>query len=597
MTMTLGLPLLIAAVLCVLAILIHSIARARQASVKLDHLAGHKRLLVLTHGLTGYARFQSAIDLAREALPDSDMLTVNYDSRIISNACPYAIANLIERQIHEADCLHDYDEIVLIGHSLGGMLLRKTILWGNGIEDDRHDFGLKGVRPWIMKTSRFVSLAGINRGWSIAPRPKHMKIRVFLVIWFGERLFRLTRSGELIMALRRGAPFVADARVQWIDLCRNQSPLQTRVPQTIHLLGDRDDIVGKDDSMDLNIAANTIFVTLEGTGHGDIGLALRGGKEPADQKRREQVKYAIQGNLALLSVDLPIPGFYDLAIKRIVYVVHGIRDYGEWTDTLRDMIEAKAVIAQPGLAVVNFKYGHFPMLPFLLYWDRQKNVRLFMDEYTENRARYPHATAIDFIGHSNGTYILASALVRYLSIRVKNIYFAGSVVPKHFKWIELIESGRVGYVANIVASGDWVVAIFPRFFEQIGELLRVQASRGLLDIGSAGFRGFEDASHASAKIENFQFAQGAHSAGVDVSDTAKLDAIAEYAVTGAPAGLVLFSSRTTPLPWLALLSNASVFVWLVGILLLLCGGWGLFCFSTLAGWIYVLILLGVVNML
>jgi hypothetical protein len=71
----------------------------------------------------------------------------------------------------------------------------------------------------------------------------------------------------------------------------------------------------------------------------------------------------------------------------------------------------------------------FPLLPFITYRDRQKNVRRFMDEYTENLARFPKAETIDFIGHSNGTYILASALQRYVTMRVRRVYFGGQCEP------------------------------------------------------------------------------------------------------------------------------------------------------------------------
>jgi hypothetical protein len=52
--------------------------------------------------------------------------------------------------------------------------------------------------------------------------------------------------------------------------------------------------------------------------------------------------------------------------------------------------------------VTNLKYGYFPMLPFSLYGDRQRKVRRFMDEYTENLAAFPNAHIVDFVGHSNG---------------------------------------------------------------------------------------------------------------------------------------------------------------------------------------------------
>ncbi|NUU37690.1 triacylglycerol lipase [Pseudomonas sp. C2B4] len=578
-----------------LLVTLHLLASSQKTKVDLEHSEGHKRLVVLVHGLTGLEDFKPAVHLAREALPKSDLLIFDFDSGVFSNTSPYAIANSIEKEINKAHIRYDYEEIILVGHSMGGMLLRKAIVWGNGLEDDRHDFGLRGERAWVQKVSRFVSLATINRGWSIDPRPKNMSTATYLSIWLGERLARLSQSAQLLLALQRGAPFVADARVQWIELCRGEFPTPKHVPQTIHLLGDKDDIVSKEDSMDLKAAKDTLFVTLENTGHRDIGTALNGGTTPADQERREAVKHALQGKIELLDTDKLVGQDEDHSIERIVYVMHGIRDYGEWTDQLRTVIEQKAAATQVGLAVVNQKYGHFPMLPFLLFWDRQKNVRLFMDEYTENRAKYPQAVKFDYVGHSNGTYILASALYKYKTLKVERVYLAGSVVPKHFKWQELADSGRVKYVANVVAAGDWVVAIFPRFFEQIADWIEVQPSDGPLDIGSGGFRGFQDASDAKKRIENFQFASGAHSAGVDASDEGKLEAIARFVVSGDTSGFTLFRNQSGPEGWLAFLSNVSWLVWLaLGALLF---GIGLLAFSA-SPWVgggYVLILLGLLN--
>ena len=108
-----------------------------------------------------------------------------------------------------------------------------------------------------------------------------------------------------------------------------------------------------------------------------------------------------------------------------------------------------------------------------------------MDEYTETLAKYPNVKTIDLIGHSNGTYLMASALAHYDSLRVDKVVFAGSVVPQDFDW-ERVKSRikKNGLVRNYVAADDWVVALFPRLFEL--PILNFLGN----DIGSAGFNGF-----------------------------------------------------------------------------------------------------------
>jgi hypothetical protein len=274
--------------------------------------------------------------------------------------------------------------------------------------------------------------------------------------------------------------------------------------------------------------------------------------------------------------------------------MHGIRDYGEWTDQLRALIQ-KPSQESPKTVVVNEKYGRFPMLPFLLYSDRQKNVRIFMDEYTENRAKFPRADVFDYVGHSNGTYILASALHKYKTLNVNRVYFAGSVVPRSYDWIDLLNKGRVLHVANVVAAGDWVVAIFPRFFEQIAEWAGVKPTDGLLDIGSGGFRGFADSKDPEGRVENFQFAEGSHGIGVDTADKTKLEAIASYISSGQEAGLEVFRRRDYPESWLDNLSNVSWLVWAILVAVLFSAGFLCFRFSLWLGWAYIVLALALLN--
>lgn len=75
-----------------LLVVLHLLASPRDLLWHLDHGNGHKCLVVLVHGVTGRARFEPAVALAREALPASDLLVFDYDSRVLSNANPYEIA-------------------------------------------------------------------------------------------------------------------------------------------------------------------------------------------------------------------------------------------------------------------------------------------------------------------------------------------------------------------------------------------------------------------------------------------------------------------------------------------------------------------------
>jgi predicted esterase len=537
-----------------------------------------KTLVVVAHGLGGYGHSEM-VALAKRLYPDADRIAPRYMPGVfanLSNVDPYELTNALEQTIHEAYETHGYDKIVLFGYSLGALILRKTLVWAYGHEADRT--GAKGKRRWVGKVDRFVSLAGMSRGWSIDPIPSKMPWYRYILYLAGELVGRFTGTGQLILGMQRGAPFVADLRIQWLDLAKDSSPRKVALPKVIHLLGDRDDIVSIEDSRDIAASPGVQFVTLADTDHANIRDALDKAV-PATEispqaTRRRTIERALAGETDKLPSDrVPKPSECprDSAsrdapefAKRVVYVMHGIRDYAEWADRIRQEVEKRPARERAGIVVVPAKYGWFPMAPFLAYYDRQKHVRWFMDTYTENRALMPCLKQFDYLGHSNGTYILASALQHYKTLKVDNVYFAGSVVPKHYPWSPLIPE-RVKSVTNVVATADWVVAFFPRLFEQVAEWIGSKPVTGLLDIGSAGFHGFEAAADPRDKIRNITYAQGGHGTGVDVSKEKKLDALVGFvlrqdrktlakAFEEAPEqdGRIAFASNLSWVVWVAL---------------------------------------------
>ncbi len=103
----------------------------------------------------------------------------------------------------------------------------------------------------------------------------------------------------------------------------------------------------------------------------------------------------------------------------------------------------------------------------------------------------------------------------YPVCRFKNVVFAGSVVSSDFDWPSLIKNKRIEKIVNIIASADWIVAVFPKTFQT----LRLQ------DLGSAGHDGFSLLSGES----QLTCIKGSHSAGVREG---LWDHIADFIVTG-----------------------------------------------------------------
>lgn len=544
-------------------VVLHVAAKPRNTGSALDPGRSDQRkiLVVMVHGLAGLGSLEGTLLLVASNLPDADRLVIDHDGTSFSNLDCYSVADAIEQAIHDQVRLGGYSSIVLFGHSAGAALLRKAFVWAHGHEEDRERFGRRGKRFWVDRVDRFVLLAGMNRGWSVDPKPREMTRLTHVGIRLGVMLSRFFGVARFAMALRSGAPFIADTRIQWIRIARSDPVVegQQTFPQVIQLIGSKDDLVAREDGQDLLAARGTVFKTLPQTGHRDICIALAGTELPGACNRRERIAQALLGQIDLLEpdrIDLPPE---DRGVTRIVYIVHGIRDYGNWTDVLRSAVESRCRRAGEEVVVVNTKYGYFPMLPFLTYSDRQINVRRFMDQYTEDLARYPNANHVDFVGHSNGTYLLASALQHYATMRVRRVFFAGSVVPKHYPWTRLVDQGRVQRVVNVVATGDWVVALFPKLFEQIADLRKIRPVTGWLDLGAAGFRGFLDS--GGAAVDDLKFARGAHSTGVDILDGRKLEAIAAYVVSGEETGLDVFETDSSQNAALNVLSNVTPVIW------------------------------------
>jgi len=151
------------------------------------------------------------------------------------------------------------------------------------------------------------------------------------------------------------------------------------------------------------------------------------------------------------------------------------------------------------IEVISSSYGYFPMLLFLCGIFRQRNVLWFMDEYVAALARFPKAK-FHFVGHSNGTYLLASSLRRYKSSTFDRALLAGSVVPRKFPWDRYAET-RIHALRNYVATRDIVVGIFPGIFELLGSK----------EIGTAGHNGFTD---RFSQRHQVTYIKGGHAAAI-----------------------------------------------------------------------------------
>lgn len=551
----------------------------------------HDELIVFIHGFGNASQRLAAIRaVTRQVKPDADFFAPELPFAG-KWPCIVTAETIVAELMQKLDAListHDYARITLVGHSFGAVLARKIAIAAHG-EQVAQDGDLpapfeaalepyRQARPWANKIDRLVLMAGMNRGWTTSSTLDWLtSLKWSVGQWLGELLLA---GKPTIFALRRGAPFLVNTRLQWLAMMDPQYGSRPDLIVT-QLLGTNDDHVSPDDNVDYSVdlpysneRQAYFYLEVPLSGHGNVvDMADQDGTaiDSARIRRREIYLTALMSDRVQLAEQciqreqmadsLPPPPAPD--VTDVVFVVHGIRDKGFWTQKIARTIKRHA---GPGQKFESWteSYGYFAMLPFVLRSVRQRKVEWLMDRYVEARARYPRAR-FHYVGHSNGTYLCAQALKDYRAARFDRIVFAGSVVRKDYNWMGLIEpqqgSPHVKQVLNYVATSDWVVAMLPN---------SVQRWR-LFNLGSAGHDGFLQAS-ANGPVHQVSYIVGGHSVG---HEEANWDNIARFIVAGAtpPPEEPLFSNTpsrlwrtlgalSTPVIMLILSAVLGLCVWL-----------------------------------
>lgn len=535
-----------------------------------------RSLVVLLHALGAPpGSFAAVIEEAHKDFPDADLFAPEYVANTFSNTNPFELASKLDRRLQEIylDSKNrgaPYRSIVLVGHSAGALILRRAYLYGMGYRSANSYREVRQLEPrgagtastWVTVVDRMVLLAAMNRGWDLQ-KIDNRTWTAQLMMTAGVVVAGLTGTGKLVMGLERGSPFIGNLRLDWLRMVRKEGD---RAAPVVQLLGEKDDLVTPGDDIDNLTAPNFIFIRVDDTDHNNIRKMSR--DDPTGAKRADILKAALTLPLEQLRASYTTNHYRlekDEQKKHIVFIKHGIRDMADWSFPLSDELQR----VSPDIAVVVEKFPYFSMISFLAWWDRQSEVRRFVDEYASVLAKYPNADKISYVGHSFGTYIVASALERYPSITFHRIYFAGSTVRRNYDWGALKD--RFHALRNDRASSDWVVAIFPRAFEQLSQLLGAHGP-GPLDEGSAGFNGF---TQARASDFDFHYLPGGHGAAFDFKhEPDQLSSIAQFIVNddprqaSGPHGLV-----PDPAWWSTLLGQLALVVCITLILVATLGGW------------------------
>ncbi len=494
-----------------------------------------RRLVVVFHGWLGTpSKMNDVVQAVRGAYsqePGLDLYVppLDYGKFFSSTSAATIVSQLLAAMDVICTDPGKYQQIVLIGFSMGAVLARRLFLAATNVHEtvpNEPELSNAHLRYWSGKVERIVMLGGLNRGWLVSGRLSWLYSIVTNFIGFTGHL--LPRGWKpTLFEVRRGAPFIVQTRLQWLALRRSSGPAKPE-PLVIQLLGTQDDLVAPDDAVDFAVdrapESPYFYFELPRTRHDDaIFFSRKGFSDPdgtfgAARKKQfvsvltEDKVWLVTNQILAENLDDTLPGPPEPDVKHVVFVVHGIRDDGYWTRKIAQRIHEKAsppgVDNPPKWHCVTSSYGYFAMLPFVLPWIRRQKVEWLMDEYVGARASFPTAE-FSYVGHSNGTYLVARALEDYPAAKFRNVLFAGSVVRREYDWDALLNANRVSKVLNIVATKDWVVALFPMGLEPL---------RKIFDLGGAGFGGFDQAAPGRVpgvpSLREVHYVQGAHSAGL-----------------------------------------------------------------------------------
>lgn len=374
------------------------------------------------------------------------------------------MGDIVTRLLNEIDQLaNDFDQIILVGHSAGGMVVRDAYLVAAGVYPNSQK------RDWWTKISSVFLFASINRGfrpyakvsWALGVATLKLIACQWLLLKPPARF-----PYGWLLELEKGSFFVTNLRLAWMKHFHRRNG--GRRPVVVQFLGNIDGVIAHEDVRDTESFIDSSTVTIPGANHENLfdpaaAPAKEGYPKILDAFRKPKIEKA----------NPPTgPGL-------VVFVLHGIRDSNAgWVTDITEQIEQSCKKRGSDVIVDRSSYGWFSAIKFALPWVRRRNLPWFLDRYSYHFARNPDASFL-FVGHSNGTYVLGTSLLQVPAMKFERVYLAGSVLPPDFPWNRIIGT-QVTSVANQCSSHDWPV----------GWLCRSLNVFGFRDVGASGFDGF-----------------------------------------------------------------------------------------------------------
>ena len=123
--------------------------------------------------------------------------------------------------------------------------------------------------------------------------------------------------------------------------------------------------------------------------------------------------------------------------RHLVITVHGIRTFGDWQGRLTRLLLPESGVRPQGLNVVNYRYGYFSVIAFLIPLLRWLVVRRFREALIQVVKDHGYPARVDLVAHSFGTHVVAWGLTRIPKEqrpKVHTIILAASVLKVGFRW-------------------------------------------------------------------------------------------------------------------------------------------------------------------
>lgn len=383
------------------------------------------------------------------------------------------------------------ERIILVGHSMGSVVLRRALLNASG-----YGFDKGRTQSWASRVERVILIGAFGRGVDIANLPFASRLYLRPLVALG----RLFRFGAMRREILAGSDFISRLRVDWIAFIR--SPLPT--PVVVHLLGSNDAFVRRKDVIDLEQFPSSIPIGVPDATHADVIVP----------------RPATLGQLKRAFFDEPgarETGAPDSSADKVFFLLHGIRDSRDCFQHVADRLQRLC----PGAKIVVPTYGYLSARGFVNPGYRNRFIPWFIDQYSEQLAQNP-AAEFYFAGHSNGTYILGESLRRIPRMQFARIYIAASVLPTQYEWDDVVGVQRqTRFVRSDMGTEDWPV----------GVLCRVLNRLGMRSIGPGGFDGFEFGDKDHIAYNRFAGGHGA------MLDEHNVESIAAFLLAGEPAAI------------------------------------------------------------